>query len=248
MTSCTQRSLRYIQDKKQDRLDTVTEYSNQPPDYLIQPYDVLYITVTTTNQEVNSLFSENISSSFGGSSNGQDQNMYFTGYTVADTGWIKVPLLGDFNVKGKTIDDIELLVNDRVKEMLIDAIVKVKLISFRVYFIGIINTTQTFYQKHVTILEAVAGIGGISDYGDKRRVMIIRKTETGYKVFRINLTERKLLESDDLYLQPNDMVYVEPVRLRSIQLAFADYSTAISLITTTMSSISTILLILKLKD
>jgi len=249
--------LKYIQDKKQDRLDTITEYTNQPPNYKIQPYDVLYIKVTTTNQEINELFSENVTSnynttnnSYGGS--GNEASSYFTGFMVTDSGWVKVPLLGDFNVKDKTIDEIEFMVSQKVNELLIDAIVKVKLISFKIFYLGEFNFTgssyssgsYTFYQKNVSLLEAVAAMGGINDYGDKRKLMIIRKTLTGYQVFRVDLTDRHILEATNFYLQPNDMIYVEPIKSKSFQLAVQDYSTAITLIT---STITTVLLIINLK-
>lgn len=247
LSSCTQRSLRYIQDKEQDKLDTVAEYSNQPPEYKIQPYDVLYIKVTTTNPDVNALFSENVSSDFNGnmmnSQFNNDANFYFTGYMVTDTGWVKVPLLGDFFVKDKTIDQIELQISEKVEELLLDAIVKVKLISFKVYFLGEFSSpgTQTFYQKHLNLLEAITTKGGINDYGDKKRVMIIRKTKEGYNIYRVDLTDRNLIESDEFYLQPNDMVYVEPVKSKGFRLAVSDYLLPLSAISTTISTITLIL-------
>lgn len=254
LSSCTQRSLRYIQDKEQDKLDTVAEYSNQPPDYKIQPYDVLYIKITTLNQEINTLFEENVTSNYtqninNSYNNNNDANFYFTGFMVTDTGWVKVPLLGDFYVKNKTIDEIEILVNKKVNELLIDAIVKVKLISFKVFYLGEFNNqgtyanSQTFYQKNVNLLEAISAVGGINDYGDKRRVMIIRKSQQGFNVFRVDLTQRNILESEQFYLQPNDMIYVEPVKSKGFRLALADYMLPISAIS---STISTIVLILSL--
>jgi polysaccharide export outer membrane protein len=251
LSSCTQRSLRYIQDKKQDKLDTVAEYTNQPPDYLIQPYDVLYIKITTTNAEVNTLFEENITSNYtqnnSGSNQNNDANFYFTGFMVTDSGWVKVPLLGDFYVKDETIEQIENKINDKVKELLIDAIIKVKLISFKVYFLGEVNgsSSYTFYQKNVNLLEAISTVGGINDYGDKKKIMIIRKINDGFKVYRVDLTDRKILESENFYLQPNDMVYVEPVKLKGIQLALTDFLLPLSALSTT---ISTVLLILSLKQ
>jgi len=242
-TSCTRRGMRYIQDKKEFKHEDQTEFSNQPPEYKLQSYDVLYLKVTTTNQEVNKLFAENVSSSYNSlSQNASDS--YFTGIIITDTGYIKVPLLGDFNVKGKTVSEVDKLISDRVDELLIDAIIKVKLISFKVYFIGDVNTITTFYQENVNILQAIASIGGLTDYADKRRIMILRQTETGYKLFRINVNKRSIIGTEDFYLFPNDIVYVEPLRSQKYILAIQDYSQILSIITTITSTVTTTLILI----
>jgi len=247
LSSCTQRSLRYIQDKKEFKHEDQTEFSNQPPEYKLQAYDVLYIKVSTTNSAVNAVFSENVTSSYGQTGNLQGGgDSYFTGYMVTDTGYIKVPLLGDFLVKDKTVAEVEKMVVDKVAELLIDAIIKVKLISFKVYFIGDVNTSMTFYQENVNFLQAVATIGGISDYGDKRRIMIVRQTETGFKIFRIDVTKRNIMEKEEFYLLPNDIVYIEPVKVKSFTLALQDFSVIFSLITSLTSTISIILVLINL--
>ena len=245
-SSCT-RHIKYIQIDGEKKGEAQTEFSNQPPDYKIQPYDYLYVTIRTTNKDVNELFNT-ISTSYNSNQGGGNaQNFYFTGYMINDSGYVHIPLLGVFFVKDKTISDIREILTARTAEILKDAVVNVRLTSFRVTFLGEIgNGTTTFYQEKLNILEAVAAMGGINDYGDKTNILVVRKQDTTYHTYRVDLTDRYLLEKEEFYLQPNDIVYVEPIKSKIFRQALADYSMFIGLFTSTASIVSTILILLTL--
>ena len=91
--------------------------------------------------------------------------------------------------------------------------------------------------------DAFALAGGIGDYGDKRNVLVVRKTHNGTKTFYVDLTDRQLLLSDKFYLLPNDMVIVEPLRNKTFRMSIVDYTI---ILTTVTSTITMILLILSL--
>lgn len=67
-----------------------------------------------------------------------------------------------------------------------------------------------FYRDKVNIIEAIAKAGDLTVYGNRLRVMLIRKTETGDKVKMVDLTDRNLLNQEEYYILPNDIIYIEP--------------------------------------
>ncbi len=251
-SSCAHKRLLYLQEKAVE--ETEKEYTYTDSSYVIQPHDILYIQVRTFNEEIDKLFNQGRG---GGTSNnnmrnlGNNQNsssFYFNGYTVNDTGYIKIPIIGEIKIAGRTIPETKKIIEDMADEYLQEANITVKFVNFKVTFFGEFNSpgVQTFYQERINIFEAVTRAGGISDYGDRDNVLVIRKLgKNKVKTFRIDLTDRNILGSDDFLLMPNDMVYVEPVRSRSFKVGAADFT---FILTTFSSTLSTILLIFTLNQ
>jgi len=249
LSSCS-KNLKYIEDRVGEREGNgMTEFINSPTDYKLQPYDYLYITIRTTNEDVNNLF-ETISTSYDSRGAGANnaQNFFFTGYLVNDTGYVQVPILGDFKIEGHTINEVRTMIDKRTHEILKDAVVNVRLTSFRVTFMGEFGSTGTitFFQEKLTVLEAVAAAGGINDYGNKAKLLIVRKQGNKYKTYRIDLTKRNILEKKELYLHPNDLLYVEPVRSKIVRRNLSDYAVFVSALSTTVSAVSSIMFFITL--
>ena len=72
----------------------------------------------------------------------------------------------------------------------------------------------------MTVLEAISEAGNLTDYANRKRVLVIRPTSKGTETFRLDLTNDKILSSDGFYLLPNDMVYVEPIKECKISSQF----------------------------
>ncbi len=75
--------------------------------------------------------------------------------------------------------------------------------------------TKTLFQESVTILEAIANAGDITMVGNRKEVTIMRKTPTGVEMHDLDLTDRNVINSPYYYLQPNDYVYVKPMKQKS---------------------------------
>lgn len=243
LPSCISKSIKYIQDKN-EVFEQIYEYENTPSDYKIQKQDILYVKITSTNKEINEYFKiGNTTASMG---NIQNSNFYLDGFTVNDSGYLQVPVLGDLKVEGLTVKEANTLLQKRTNKYLNNAIASLKLVSFYLDFLGEVNSQGriSVMQDHINILDAIAMAGGISDYGDKKNVLIVRKTANGTKTFRVDLTKRNLLTSDKFYLLPYDMIIVEPIANKTFRMNLSDYSLVL---TTLTSTITMILLILNLK-
>ncbi len=243
LPSCISKSIKYIQDKN-EVFEQIYEYENIPTDYKIQKQDILYIKITSTNKEINEYF--NIGKTTTGTNNIQNSNFYLDGFTVSDTGYIQIPVLGALKVEGLTVKEANKLLQEKTNQHLNNAIAKLKLVSFYLDFLGEVNSQGrvTVMQDNINILDAIALAGGINDYGDKRNVLIVRKSINGTKTFRVDLTKRSLLTSDKFYLLPYDMIIVEPIANKTFRMNISDYTL---ILTTLTSTITMVLLILNLK-
>lgn len=244
-SSCMHNKIRYIQDKN-EIFEKIEEYSNQAPEYQIQKKDILYIKITSTNKEINDYFEIN-TRQVGNSGGNQSNSFYLMGFTVSDSGYVNIPVLGKIYVEGYTVKRVQDIIQQKTDEHLNNAIATVKLVSFYLTFLGEINSQGkiSVMQDHINILDGIALAGGISDYGNRQNVLIVRQTMSGTKTFRVDLTKRNLLSSDKFYLLPNDIVIVEPLKRKSFQLGVRDYSLILTTITSTVTMVLLVVNLLK---
>lgn len=216
-TSCIpNKDLIYLQ-KKDSSDNQVVEAVNQKP-YRLQTGDILNITIKAIDPKLVEIFN-------GGSQSGSgavtDQASYFTGNSVDQHGNIRLPILGEVNVLGYTLEDVRIKIEEQLNEMYFKkeagVFAVVKLSGFRYTINGeVFNTgTKTLYQDTVNIMEAIANAGDITVTGDRKDVKVIRKFPQGTETFSIDLTDSKAMNSPVYNLQPNDYIYVKPLKQKS---------------------------------
>ncbi|NJK86164.1 MAG: hypothetical protein HC906_09525 [Bacteroidales bacterium] len=154
----------------------------------------MYIKVFTLNKEV----SDVINQSSGSSQQNLFQNetsLYINGYAVDDSGYVEVPVLGKILVINKTIDEAVEAVRARANNYLKDASVVVKLISFKFTVFGEVSRPGIYrnFNNQLTVLEAISMAGDITDFGNRRQVLVLRPSNTGTQTFRLDLTDKKFL-------------------------------------------------------
>ncbi len=167
--------------------------------YLIMPY----------NQTLNSV-SEN---SLGSGGNRESQ----LPYDVDENGDIIFPVLGKIHVAGMTCDDVRRYLHSRLDETIKDMTCFVCIENFRVNVIGEVLKPGTFPIKNnsVTFLEALAMAGDMKLTGDRHKVQLIRFEDGQIKHYNFDLTKSDLLDSKQMYLQQNDVIYVPPISAKA---------------------------------
>ena len=174
---------------------------------VIQKSDILSITVSSLNPEATIIF--NTPNQTAGSYNPQT-----TGYLVNNDGAILFPILGKLNVAGLTVKQFtsDLSTTLVTKKLLIDPIVNVRIINFKVTVLGEVAkpTVVPVPNEKISMLEAIGMAGDLTLYAQRDNVLLIR-IENGKRITRrINLNSPDFLESPFYYLKTNDVVYVEP--------------------------------------
>ena len=217
-TSCiSTQDLIYLQKKNNSDGEIMIAAVESKP-YRLQTNDVLSITIKAIDPKLVAIFSP---SSEGAAAGKSESGLYFDGFTVDDHGNIRIPVLGELNVIGFTLDEIRV----RVEKQLLaeyfnteaNIFVTVKLAGFRYVINGEIGSTgtKTLFQEQVTIMEAVANAGDITITGDRKAVTVMRKTPTGVQMHDLDLTDINVMQSPYFYLQPNDYIYVKPLKQKT---------------------------------
>lgn len=237
-TSCTRyRNLVYLQPAEGE----TGSYTAAPPAYRIQQRDVLYIRILSLNQEVTQVI--NSTSTVNTNQFTNEASLFIYGYNVSDSGFVEIPVVGKVQVLNKTMEEAKAEISLQASRYLKDATVTVKLISFKYSVMGEVNKPGVYqnYNNQLTVLEAISNAGDISDYGNRRRVMVIRPGADGTKVYRHDLTKTSILSSEGFFLLPNDIVYVEPVKSYNFRLN-------LPLVSAFLSAVTTLILVLNYLD
>jgi polysaccharide export outer membrane protein len=136
------------------------------------------------------------------------------GYLVNADGTIKFPVIGLVKTAGLTKRQLENLLTDTLanRKLLVDPIVTVRFLNFRVTVLGEVArpTTLNVANERISILEALGLAGDLTIYAKRDNVLLIREEGGNRIIKRIDLNSNEILLSPYYYLKTNDVVYVEP--------------------------------------
>ena len=140
------------------------------------------------------------------------------GYLVDEAGAIIFPVLGKVIVTGLTYDSLAHVIEHRLinEGYLKDPLVTVSPMNFRVSVMGEVNRPQELHitGERLTILEALAMCGDLTVYGQRENVTVVRNKKGVATPITIDLTKKTIFDSEVYYLQSNDIVYIEPNKLK----------------------------------
>ncbi|SFS31194.1 polysaccharide biosynthesis/export family protein [Lutibacter maritimus] len=231
----------YFQGEPVSKSD-IYKLNNEP--YRLQVNDILYIDIKAENPEIVSLFKSSGSNDAGGAA-AKGEGLYFTGYTVDRHGNIRIPYIGDLNVLGYTEKEIREKIEVELAKFLKNpeaVFVTVKLAGIKFVATGEVGSPGTInlMQNEVTIIDAIANAGEISEMGNRQEVIVIRKSLDGVKKYKLDFTKIAIFESDNFYIQPNDIIYVPPLKQKSWgtgTTGLQTFSTAVTILSFLVSSV-----------
>ncbi|GAK93139.1 polysaccharide export outer membrane protein [Nonlabens ulvanivorans] len=244
VSSCVPtRDITYLQESPTVKNDSLITIQKVQPPYRLQINDVLSIQIKAPyDPELVSMFNVSNANTDTNSSGG----LYFSGYTIDQHGDIRVPQLGKIKALGLTLEELRELIEKRLlteyfKENA-DLFVTVRLGGLRYVMAGEVNGAgeQTIYRDQVSIIEAIANSGGVPITGDLTNVRIVRQYPDGVKVHHLDLTQLDVIYSPYYYIQPNDMIMVDPLPQKSLgtgTTGLASFTTIISVLTTLVTTV-----------
>ncbi|REG92605.1 polysaccharide biosynthesis/export family protein [Algoriphagus antarcticus] len=191
------------------------------PEYKLQYNDIIDVNIQTVEDMVQFGFNNkpsqmnaqmgNVSAQSGG------DIYYMTGYSVDQKGNIRLPIVGDVNVREKTLEQARIIIEESLRKYVTSELyVKVKLGGIRYSALGEFRRPGKFVvlQDRMTIFEAIANAGDLTTVAKRDEVLLIRQYPEGTRLHRINLLDRQVVESPFYFIQPNDQLYVEPMKVR----------------------------------
>ncbi len=129
-------------------------------------------------------------------------------------GNITFPLLGDIQVVGRTLpnveEEIELELKDFVESPVVTVTVKTPG-SQKFYVLGeVVNTGEYNLIKDLTVLQAFAVAGGFTEWASKKEIILMRNENGKEKIYKINYKEimKGKNLSQNIQLKANDTIIV----------------------------------------
>ncbi|MGM0498036.1 MAG: polysaccharide biosynthesis/export family protein, partial [Bacteroidota bacterium] len=242
LSSCgSTEKMTYLQDIAETGMDST--FKKNKPGYEIQPGDLLYIRVITSEEEVNKIFDPMMGGGGGNQQSVRPESMYYNGYSVSDSGYIEMPILDSIYVKDMSIEAAKSRISEKADKYLKEAQVIAKLANFRFTVMGEVNApgVKEVLDNQVNVMEALAYAGDITYNGNRQEVLVIRPTGDGSKTYRIDVTNENLIGLEEYYVQPNDIIYVKPLRSTLFRERSSDYMFILSAVSSVLSSTAIIL-------
>ncbi len=242
-TGCISREkLNYFQDAKV--VDTMTEAMKKAQrrrieEIRIQPFDILDIKVSSPVTKTNQMFN-NIGGGGGGGNQNQGARVagsYGVGFSVEKNGMVKLPILGEVNVLNLTVSQAENLIQERLSEYVRDPYVQIKFLNYKVFVLGEVKQSGlvTINNESATVMEAISKAGGLGLLARRDNVRVFRGPTDNFIAHELDLTSVNALSSPGYYMKPYDIVYVEPLRRKTILSNINTINAIVGILNTTLS-------------
>lgn len=199
----------------------------------IMPFDKLYIRVLSIDLQTSQIFNttDEIRSMSYGTSSG------LIGYLVDEDGNIDFPFVGKINVGSLTTAQAADKIQKALSDYVANTSIIVKYVDNQITIIGEVQRQGVFpfTQDKLNIYEALGLGGGLTRYGDRKNIILIRNEEGKIMHYRLNLSDSKISNKNYYYILPNDVIVVEPLKAVSSSYSNITYSTVLSSISTAIA-------------
>ncbi len=229
-SSClTNKNLTYLQGD----LSQAKEFQSSTAEYKIKEKDELYIQISSLDEASASIFSSLGNQQYVNLGVIQPYGASMVSYTVEKDGCITLPVIGKLIVKDKTLEEVREAITNNVSNILSQPTVSVKLVNRYVTVLGEVNRPGMYhyFKDEVSIYEAIGLAGDITNWGNRNEVIILRNKNGKNLQIVLDLNNRAMLSSENLYVSPNDIIYVKPLKKKFWGLQEFPYDVLLSAIT-----------------
>ena len=188
----------------------------------IQPDDMLMIIVSAEDPESALPFNlttisvpsaMNVNSGTTINARGQES---MQSYLVDAGGFIDFPILGKLMVGGLSRSELMQVLDSKISKYIKNPIINIRLTNFKVSVQGEVTNPGTFSvnSDRITLIEAISMAKDLTIYGKRDNVLIIREINSVKTFNRVDITKADFINSPYYFLAQNDVVYVEPNKVR----------------------------------
>lgn len=222
--------LQNLSDSASYDLDEFIPFAEVDYKYVLQPFDIVQLDFASSDPELveGFTFQRPMQQGMMAGSGGQGSDpLYMNGYSIDEEGMVEIPRIGKVKIGGLSEEEAKELVQEKINTYFKDDVyVRLRIAGIRYTTLGEFNRVgvQVIYKNRATIFDALANSGETSLLGKKNQLFIIRQYGAGTKIHQVNLNDRGILASPYYFIQPNDILYMEPMKIR--QLGTADNLTS----------------------
>ena len=169
------------------------------------------------------------------------------GFLVNESGNIEYPQIGLLHVEGMTREQLAEEIKKKLEGQLNQPSVIVRFLNFRYTILGEVGRPGTFTAEteRITIMEALGQAGGITEFGKKNNVKIIRENEGERQIGTLDLTSKDIFASPYYRLQQNDVVLVEETERKLRQQDRTELLQQIGIASSIITAIALVLNLIK---
>ncbi|EDM22987.1 polysaccharide export protein [Caminibacter mediatlanticus TB-2] len=203
--------------KKQNQTEIVYEYK-------IMPGDILSITIYN-HPELSTASKEGVS-----------------GIEVYKDGTIMLPLIGKVKIAGLTKQEATLKLQKLYAQYLKKPYVSVNVLNKKIYVLGEVKSPGTvpLMGDYTNLIDVISQKGGFTDMARRDHILIISGGLKHPVIKQVDLTKISSLNYNNLILKPNDIVYVQPVNIKPLDVKVQGYMPILNFINTLFGTFANI--------
>jgi len=130
------------------------------------------------------------------------------GYLIDEKGNVDFPFVGNINVASLTTAQAAEKIQKALSDYVPNTSVTVKYVDNQVTVLGEVKQQGVFpfIQDKLNIYEALGLGGGLTQYGDRKKIILIRNEGPKIMHYRLDLSDSKIAGKDYYYILPNDVL------------------------------------------
>lgn len=198
----------YFKDIKRDTVINTTQHYEA---LKIKKTDVLSIGISSLSSEEDALFNKQTQPA---------SSSTIAGYPLDMEGNIHLHKLGKIKAEGLTRNELKNSLEKQLQPFLKDPVANVNFANHFITIIGDVGKPQILNMpdERMSVVDMVAQSGNVNATAQLNNLMVIREKDPGSKEFKhISLEDNSIFTSPWYYLQPNDIVVVNPDEKRALQ-------------------------------
>ena len=197
----------------------------------IVPNDILTIDIYNMNKKANIMMPDV-----------GESTIPHNNYIVYSDGTIILPLLNSVKIEGLTIKELSSLLTDKYREFLNAPYVKTTIKNHKIFVLGEVEKRGVvpLEGETISVIEAIARSGGLTDHARRSHIRVISEENGKYVMHTLNLHNFSTLNSHNLMLKNNSIIYVEPKGTKAVRVAINDYLPIMQAISSVLGTFLTI--------
>jgi len=234
-SACSVKEYNLFQEENPDQISEPQElnitYSSK-----IVPNDILSIDIYNMNQLSNIMMHDKVMM------NDKEGLVPNNSYVVYPDGTVILPLLNTVKIEGLTIKELNSKLTSDYKAFLKAPYVKVSIKNHKIFVLGeVVNRGVVPIEgETISVIEAIARSGGLTDHAIRNQVRVISENNGKYVLQTLNLNKFSTLNSHNLMLKHNSIVYIEPKGTKAVRVAINDYLPIMQAISSVLGTFLTI--------
>lgn len=225
LSSCkTREKILYFQDIENGSV--IPTQAIQPLTF--QPGDKLTVVVTSSaTPQLAVQFNLPMISIQAGTTSPSTGSQQMAVYTIDENGCIDIPTLGRTKISGLTRSETAAKIQSILRDgKLRDAVVTVNSYDQYITILGEVKTPgkQTITKDRLTIIEALGAAGDLTIHGCRDNILVLRQEGNETKSYYVDLRSKDVMNSPVYNLRQNDVVYVQPNKVKMGQSTNNDNS------------------------